>query len=543
MLPTKNLCLNISIDRLRQVTGETQHFAVWVWDAPYPGGYAHHDCIWPESLTETWLVWLDVFSPPSSWLKSPGFPSHQGFLDPTFVVVPSGSNNGQGGTYGGHLMQKLGIELWKWLFDGPIQNTLERSQGIAHGQNQSLRLRLEVRDPNLITMPWEIMQPQAGKQSISLSQLLLFSRTTSDVAPLSPQRTDQNLTILLVLGGGGEGNGKNPSVGTLKLEQEAKLLATILENSGPSNRNGSGTLFPCQVDTLVMPTPAELIDCLEKGNYNILFYAGHGETAPDGGLLLLRPGVTMSGTELAQVLTRCGVTLTVFNSCWGAQSARINDRAIPRSSLAEVLIHHGVPAVLAMRDAIADEEAISFIEAFARALGERKPIDQAVAIARQQLLTLYKFNQPAWTLPVLYLHPEFDGELLEPSPDITELPESSFFSGSPLFSAYLRPVGFTAKSCHIRGGLIRIGRVEKNDLVVAERWVSQMHAEIICRCPTSDTNPGPTYVIRDFSRFGTLIYQSNSHHKVHHEQITLQSGMQLRFGSSKGQAWEFIIEA
>jgi hypothetical protein len=96
---------------------------------------------------------------------------------------------------------------------------------------------------------------------------------------------------------------------------------------------------------------------------------------------------------------------------------------MPRSSLAEVLIHHGVPAVLGMRDSIADQEALSFIQTLAQALAARMPIDQAVAVARQQLLTLYKFNQPAWTLPVLYMHPEFEGELIKPIEEgITELP-------------------------------------------------------------------------------------------------------------------------
>ena len=543
MLPTKSLCLNISIDRLHQVPGKAEHFAVWVWNAPYPGGHVHHDCILPESLAQTWLVWQDMFSP-FSWSQSSRMPAHQLAIAPTVVVLPESASK-PGATYSGHLMQQLGIDLWKWLFDGPIQNSLERSQGIAIGigPTQALRLRLEVRDPDLIIMPWEIMQPQIGKQAISLSQQLLFSRTTSDVAPLPPLKTEQTLNILLVLGE--ESAKQNSSNGVLKLEQEAKLLASVLENSVLNHVNAVGTFVPCQVDTLIMPTPAELIYALENGNYNVLFYAGHGAPAPNGGLLFLRPGVTMNGTELAQVLTRCRVTLAVFNSCWGAQSARIDNRAIGRSSLAEVLIHHGVPAVLAMRDAIADQEAISFIEAFARALAERKPIDQAVAIARQQLLTLYKFNQPAWTLPVLYIHPEFDGQLLEVIPDITELPPDSPTSvGRPRLNAYLRPVGFAANMYHINSGLLRIGRAQKNDLVIEEKWVSQTHAEIICRCTSLNPHPHanePNYFLRDFSRFGTLVSGPDGVQKVHHEQVTLKSGMELKFGSSKGQTWEFVI--
>jgi hypothetical protein len=538
MFPTKSLCLNISIDRLHQLPGKAEHFAVWVWNAPYAGGHVHHDCILPETLAQTWLVWQDMFSP-LSWSESARMSVNQGAIAPTLVV--SGNFGKQGLSYSGHLMQQLGIDLWKWLFAGQIQNCLERSQGIAIGQNQALRLRLEVRDPDLILMPWEIMQPQIGKPAISLSQQLLFSRTSSDVAALPPQRTDQALNILLVLGE--ESTGQNSSSSSLKLEQEAKLLVSILENSALNNGNAVGTLVPCQVDTLIMPTPSELSYCLENGKYNVLFYAGHGVTAPDGGLLFLRPGVTMNGTELAQVLTRNQVKLAVFNSCWGAQSARINHQSIGRSSLAEVLIHHGVPAVLAMRDAIADQEAISFIEAFARALAARNTIDQAVAIARQQLLTLYKFNQPAWTLPVLYIHPEFDGQLLEAIPDITELPPDSPTSvGRPHLNAYLRPVGFTAKIYHINSSLLRIGRAQKNDLVIEEKWVSQTHAEIICRCTSLNAGVAtPNYFLRDFSRFGTLVSGPDGQQKVHHEQVPLKSGMELKFGSSKGQSWEFVI--
>ena len=116
------------------------------------------------------------------------------------------------------------------------------------------------------------------------------------------------------------------------------------------------------MNTLLQPTPQELIQELETKAYNVFFYAGHGLPDPDGGLLFLRSGMTLNGIELAQALTRTGVKLAVFNACWGAQPAAINHQAMPASSLAEVLIRHGVPAVLGMRDEIADQESHSFIQ-------------------------------------------------------------------------------------------------------------------------------------------------------------------------------------
>jgi hypothetical protein len=455
-------------------------------------------------------------------------------------------------SYSSRLMQHLGINLWQWLMAGAIEGSLHESKGIAIGQNLPLRVRLDLREPDLMALPWEIMQPQAGQPAISLSQQLLFSRTTSNVEPLPVLRLSQSLNILLVLG---EGGGNSPLT-ALQLEQEAANLKNVLDTSSKIQVKGNHgeAIAPTRVETLIQPTVAELISRLERGTkqepnpYNVLFYAGHGIAAPDGGLLFLRPGTTLNGTELAQVLVRCRVTLAVFNACWGAQPARSSltnsSRPLSRSSLAEVLIHHGVPAVLGMREAIADREALSFIQVFTQAIAARMSVDQAVAVARQQLLTLYKFNQPAWTLPVLYMHPEFDGQLLTSVLDVkTELPVNSpTWLGRSLPIAYLRSPTETSQIWLISGGIVRVGRGEENDVAIPESWVSQKHAEIFCRNILVSGKTEYTYFLRDFSRYGTLILDPNGWQRIHHQEVALESGMLIKFGSSQGQPLEFIIE-
>jgi CHAT domain/FHA domain len=547
-------CLSLAIERLRAT--EANHFAVHVIQAPYRGGYVLHDNLWSDSLEQVWNAWQELFSARSL----PNVPHVSEANIPPLALADASPPSGQPVSRSVRLMQTLGISLWQWLFDGPIQSSINQSQGIAMGQTKALRLRLDIRDPDLIALPWEIMQSQPGKQAVSLSQQLLFSRTTSDVDALPPLKTDQSLRILLVLGqdaapdvqpiSGGLDGRRQADLKKLKLEQEALALARILQCSNdreaaqdPLLRSASRYLAVCQVDTLLQPTPAELIDRLETGQYNVLFYAGHGIPAPDGGLLFLRPDMTLNGTELAQVLTRCRVKLAVFNACWGAQPDQQGYQAIPRSSLAEVLLHHGVPAVLAMRDSITDQEALSFIQAFAQALAERMPIDQAVAVARQHLLTLFKFNQQAWTLPVLYMHPEFDGELLKPGDEgLTQIPRSPSQFGRKAPIASLRSIA-SAKVWTVRGGLMRVGMSEENDLVLrGEPGVSRKHAEIFYRnsAPSPDQ---PTYFLRDFSRYGTWILMSGGWQKVHHEEVSLQSGVQLKFGGSQNSVLEFAIAA
>lgn len=590
-------CLSIAIARLR--TAGANHFATWVLQAPYPSGYVHHDCMWPDTLSQSWKAWQEMFSPSGTIHELPLNPdgsfvspqNNQNILAEIEQRTPNSLQSlspmppvplslGQGGlvergeqnpaqppaSYSSRLMQQLGMNLWQWLFEGPIQGSLQESKGIAIGQSLPLRVRIDLREPYLIALPWEIMQPQAGQPAISLSQQLLFSRTTSNVEPLPPLRPAESLNILLVLGQAEPGRGANSEFSTsnnrhLQLEAEAVALARVLESAFQTDDSDKyfDISVPTRVDTLIEPTPAELISRLETQAYNILFYSGHGIPGPDGGLLFLAPDTTMNGTELAQVLVRCRVTLAVFNACWGAQPAveRLHSnngqqQAIARSSLAEVLIHHGVPAVLGMRDSIADREALSFIQTFAQALAGRMSIDRAVAVARQQLLTLYKFNQPAWTLPVLYMHPEFDGQLTEPVDDLkTELPlNSSTWLGRLPSCAYLRgrdrPNVKSSESGNqvwqINAGMVRVGRWEENDVVIREQWVSQKHAEIFCRNSIGDHRGEPSYFLRDFSRYGTLVLGPQGWVRVHHQELLLQSGTQLKFGSSQGQVFEFTIE-
>lgn len=503
---------------------------MWVLQAPYLSGYVHDDSTWSADLAQLWYAWQQLFSLQSS--PSPLLPKTSGDVLSSFKSTGSTS-------YSSLLMQKLGLSLWQWLFSGAIAQSFDRSQGIAMGQDKPLRLRLDLRSPHLIGLPWEILQPQPGKSAVSLSQQLLFSRTTSEVESLSHRRATDGLNILLVLGQ----EATERSLPELQLEQEANVLSEIFYRCALEE-----SAVPYRVRTLIQPTVADVIENLESQEIHIFLYAGHGIPAPDGGRLFLADGTTLSGTELAQVLVRTQVTLAVFNSCWGAQCARQenDDAIVPRSSLAEVLIHHGVPAVLAMRDTIADREALSFIRAFAQALAQQHPIDRAVGIARQQLLTLYKFNQPAWTLPVLYMHPEFDGCLI-PQQDwaITELPSNSNTWLEQLnVNAYLRSIDSENKVWPIRSGLLRVGRTDDNDLTLADRWVSKRHAEIFSRHlhPHSGKPTEPTYYLRDFSRYGTLVLGEEGWRKIHHQEVLLRSGIHLKFGSSHGQALEFRIE-
>lgn len=526
--------LQIVVDRLSQT--EVHHYAFWVVSSPFPDGYSHHDRAWDTTMAELWHQWQEFFSlrylpqalqPPTAYLP-------QGALEDEFnpLVLPTLET----GTTSERLMQGLGIGLWDWIFRGPLGQTLDRSLGIAEGRGEPLRLQLEVRPPELIGLPWEIMQPQPGRPPLALEPKILFSRSTSAVDGLFPRDRSSSLQVLLVLGE--EEGGDHPSSPQeLQLSQEATILKTLLEESLP-RLSGYG-VTPGQVSTLVQPDREVLLRTLQQGRFNVLVYAGHGVPAADGGLLLLSPGVTLSGTELAHSLVRAGVKLAVLNTCWGAQPDYRQAQVIPRSSLAEVLLHHGVPAVIAMRDSIADQEALSFIQTLAQGLVEGQSVPRAVAKSRQHLLSLYGLNHPAWTLPVLYQHPQFDGALISLDESVTRLPDGSALSDE---NRVVRCWKDPSQLWPIRGGILRIGRLATNDLVIAEPWVSSHHAEIFHRNSWDRGRLARDYYLRDLSRYGTYYFDGQTWHHLHRQEVVLSLGALLRFGSPQGMVMEFTVD-
>jgi FHA domain/CHAT domain len=526
--------LNLAIDRLTN-TGTHQHFAIWVVNAPDPGGHTLRDCFWSEDLTGLWQQWHEMFSTDNPLelfpdeISSTANPNSKIILPP---ALPPGNGRGV------FLMQSLAIGLWRWVFEGKILNSMSYAQGSANASQTPLRLRLEIRDPRLIYLPWEIMQPEVGQAAISLYPNLLFSRTSSKVDPLPALKGDQALNILLVLG---------EDARELQLQEEADLITQSLSDGASMGSNSFG-YAPCMVKTLLQPTPQELIAEVSKGIYNAFFYSGHGETGPDGGFLLVRPGMTQNGMELAQVLSRSGVKLAVFNACWLAKPGLINEKAVPYSSLAEVLISQGVPAVLGMRDVITIPESKSFIKVLATALRKREPIDQAVTEARRRLLTENGFNNSAWTLPILYLHPQFNGEILQNFDDgITILPTLDTNIPDDIIlqsKASLRSLS-GGLSYNLQNGVTYIGRGGNNNIVIPELSVSKRHAEIFFRITqTGNTPPTRTYFIKDVSTYGTtwIVDSNSSLQQIPGKEIPLQSGMQIKFGSTRSQSWVFHIE-
>jgi len=324
---------------------------------------------------------------------------------------------------------ELGQSLYNSLFQGTLRDSWMTARGIAQHKGEMLRLRLGLKGPKLPRLPWEVLNAGDRDGSGSVRRTLatgtdvVFSRYTPGISMvggyLPPLDQHEPIRILMAIAAPTDKE-------QLELKREAMNLQQEVQNAQNQGRNSAdGTPVPhFELTLLEQPGREELTQALEQGRYHVLHYAGHSNLGVSGGDLYLvnrRTGLTevLSGDDLAGLLVNNGIRMVLFNSCRGAHSAIASNgegdaawdgRA--ERNLAEALVGRGIPAVLAMAEKIPDDVALTLTRLFYRNLKQGYPLDLSLSRARQGLISAYSSHQFYWALPVLYLHPEWDGYLL-----------------------------------------------------------------------------------------------------------------------------------
>ncbi|ASC73100.1 uncharacterized protein XM38_040620 [Halomicronema hongdechloris C2206] len=303
----------------------------------------------------------------------------------------------------------LGRGLYQAVFHGRLRDSWLAAQGVAQNRREFLRLRLGLKDSQLQRLPWEVLyndaRPLTTGTELTFSRYLAVSGTTSLTAlPPLPQ-LDQPLRVLMVVSAPDDQE-------RLALRQEVEQLQEELQGTAAASQ-----LLDIQLTILEQPGRRELAQALEQGQFQVLHYAGHSDLGETGGDLYLvnhQTGLTerLSGEDLAGLLVNNGIYLAVFNSCRGAYTATDDATAgWCEQNLVQALNNRGVPSVVAMAERIPDDVAITFTRLLYRNLRRHYPIDLCLSRTRQALASAHGSDQFYWALPILYMHPEFNGYL------------------------------------------------------------------------------------------------------------------------------------
>jgi CHASE2 domain-containing sensor protein len=129
--------------------------------------------------------------------------------------------------------------------------------------------------------------------------------------------------------------------------------------------------------------------------WDILFFAGHSETANDIGRIYINKTDSLTVEELKYALTRAiaqGLQLAIFNSCDGL-------------GLARQLASLHIPQMIVMREPVPDEVAQEFLKHFLVAFSGGQSLYLASREAREKLQGLEDRYPNATWLPVLIQNP------------------------------------------------------------------------------------------------------------------------------------------
>ncbi len=251
--------------------------------------------------------------------------------------------------------------------------------------------------PQLAGLPWEYLYDAEGQGFLALSARTPVVRYLELSEGLGTLLVEPPLRVLAVI------STPRGYRALAEADEEWRRLRAALE---PLLRAGL-----IEVERLEHPTPDALETRLRAGlPVHVLHFVGHGgfSALRDEGVLVFEDengdGLPLGGPSLAYLLQdHPSLRLAVLNACNGARSSHENAFA----GTAQVLVRHGVPAVIAMRSEVMDETACGFAEKLYRALAAGLPIDACVGEARRSLAAE---QNPEWGTPVLYLRAT-DGRL------------------------------------------------------------------------------------------------------------------------------------
>lgn len=347
--------------------------------------------------------------------------------------------------------KKLALMLNDWL-KSPEFAKVDRIIGDNLNPDEEARVLICTNDKHLHKLPWNQWDlfERFPKAEPSLSKLNYVTLEN----PGQPIRKSK-VRILAILGN---------SAG-IEIAEDRKILENLSSNA--------------EVRFLVEPKLEEINDELWEQSWDIIFFAGHGETEDDIGKIYINQTDFLTINELWCGLRKAvknGLQLAIFNCCDGLGLARNLDD------------FQMIPQMILMREFVPDFVAQEFLKCFLKEFVNGKSLYAAAGEARRRLETWEKKFPCASWLPVIWQHPAakpavWNDFLLAPDlpvgPDLTVTPMSAKRRPVQGFSR-LKSVILASAGCTLAVmGTRFLGVVEPLELSMLDRLISQRPPELI----------------------------------------------------------------
>lgn len=283
-------------------------------------------------------------------------------------------------------MITFGGQLFDTLFQGDVRRLYDEARTRQRGR---LDLVLTSMIPWIAEKPWEFAYDH-GRQSFLSTEEIHFVRNVLTNVPADPiGLRDGPLRILVA-------SAQPVGFGRLSIDQE---LAVIQRGFKPLV---DAKLV--EIEPVARATPSMIHEYLKTKKYDVVHFIGHGtydEERDEGCLIFVNEdgGESRLGQRsVREIFCGRGLGLVFLNSC---ESGR-GGRADFNKGVAQSLVAHGLPALVANQYSVLDSSATSFAQHFYLSLAHGMSLGQSAREARIAVNYQLHGEPIDWAIPVLY---------------------------------------------------------------------------------------------------------------------------------------------
>jgi CHAT domain len=243
--------------------------------------------------------------------------------------------------------------------------------------------------PWIAEKPWEFAYDHGRKSFLATEEIHFVRNVLTNVPADSIARCDGPLKILVV-------SAQPVGFGRLSIDQEVSVI-----------RRGFEPLIEAglvEIDTLARATPSMIHSKLTTSQYQVVHFIGHGvfdEKSGEGNLIFVNENgneYPLGERSVREIFRGRGLSLVFLNSCESGRGGRSDFN----KGVAQSLVAHGLPALVANQYSVLDSSATSFAQHFYSSLAQGLSLGQSAREARIAVNYQLHGEPIDWAVPVLY---------------------------------------------------------------------------------------------------------------------------------------------
>lgn len=284
-------------------------------------------------------------------------------------------------------MLSFGRALFDTLFQGDVKRLYDEARARQHGRRLDLVLTSMI--PWIAEKPWEFAY-DAARCSFLATEDIHFIRNVLTAIPADFIETPSGPLSILVTAAQPIGFGR------LSVDQETQVI-----------RRGFQPLIDAglaHVEVMPRATPGAIHARLQTGTFTIVHFIGHGafnEATQEGSLVFEDDRgrqYNIGERSAREIFCQRNVSLVFLNACQSGSGGRADFN----KGIAQALVSHGLPALVANQYSVLDSSATKFAQNFYWALAHGMTIGQAAREARIAVNYSLQGEIVDWAIPVVY---------------------------------------------------------------------------------------------------------------------------------------------